>query len=283
MAESLGGLAGSVQGTLTNTFSSVLNKGQSFIDRFFPPERRAELWAKFQKFATEKPLLASFILSQIALSGIPLSLFFVMTITVFVFALLIALVVALLGALLFTVFAVGFALIILLPTLLITTFTACFVWLWAVGAYYLVKWFNQKDVPGVNADGDLKQQLLGGAKEGEKPAWEDDAGGRQGQHAPPKLEKRSGGRDDKMEHSGSPGPKKPLNDVTKHVPAGDTVGDVTKNVPAGDKVGDVTDGVTNGGAGGVVNGVKKKADVGNVGNTVGGVPGVGGVAGKVTG
>ena len=64
MAEVLGGLAGSVQGTLTG----VVNQGQSFLDKFLPPERRAELWAKFQKFLAEKPMLAvrSVVLSDFA-------------------------------------------------------------------------------------------------------------------------------------------------------------------------------------------------------------------------
>lgn len=54
MAEIIGGMAGALQGTL----GGVLNKGQSLLDRFFPPERRNALWAKLSKFATEKPMLA---------------------------------------------------------------------------------------------------------------------------------------------------------------------------------------------------------------------------------
>ena len=54
MAGVVGGMAGALQGTATG----VLNKGQSFLDRFFPPERRQELWAKFSQFATERPKLA---------------------------------------------------------------------------------------------------------------------------------------------------------------------------------------------------------------------------------
>lgn len=54
MAELVGGMAGTLQGTVTG----ALNKGQSFIDKFFPPERRAELSAWFTKFTTEKPMLA---------------------------------------------------------------------------------------------------------------------------------------------------------------------------------------------------------------------------------
>lgn len=58
MAEVISGMTGALQGTL----SGMLNKGQSILDRFFPPERRNELWAKLSKFATEKPLLAVCIL-----------------------------------------------------------------------------------------------------------------------------------------------------------------------------------------------------------------------------
>ena len=54
MAEVIGGMTGALQGTI----SGVINQGQSFLDRIFPPEKRNELWAKLSKFATEKPMLA---------------------------------------------------------------------------------------------------------------------------------------------------------------------------------------------------------------------------------
>lgn len=142
----LGTLGGALQGGLNN----LVNTGSSYLDRFFPPERRNEVKAKLMKFATEKPMFASFIFSQIAISGLPLALFAVFTVGVCVFALLGALIIAVLGAVLFTVVMAGFALIILLPTLFITTFSAAFIWLWGVGAYYLVKWFNDKPVPGIH-------------------------------------------------------------------------------------------------------------------------------------
>lgn len=54
MAEIVGGMTGALQGSLTG----LVNKGQDWLDRIFPPEKRSELWAKLSKFATEKPLLA---------------------------------------------------------------------------------------------------------------------------------------------------------------------------------------------------------------------------------
>lgn len=159
-----GGGLGSLTGALQGGINNLVNLSSNYLDRFFPPEKREQWKAWLSKFATERPYLASFLLSQIALSGLPLLLFGLMTITVFVFALLAGVLVGVLGALLFVVVAVGFALIILLPTLFFTTGAAVFIWLWGVGIYYIVKWFNEKDVPGVHTDaagGLVKQSGLG--------------------------------------------------------------------------------------------------------------------------
>lgn len=73
-----------------------------------------------------------------------------MTITVVVFSIITALILAVLAAVIFSVVCVGFALIILLPTLFITTAAASFIWLWGVGGYYILKWFNKKEIPGIH-------------------------------------------------------------------------------------------------------------------------------------
>ena len=54
MAEMLSGVTGSLQGWV----NGLINKGQGWLDRLMPPERRNELAAKASKFATEKPALA---------------------------------------------------------------------------------------------------------------------------------------------------------------------------------------------------------------------------------
>jgi len=81
---------------------------------------------------------------------VPLALFVAMTITVAVFALVAALLIALVGTLAFILLAVVAALVFLLPTLFFTTLVATFVFLWGLGAYYIVKWFNEKEVPGIH-------------------------------------------------------------------------------------------------------------------------------------
>lgn len=106
----------------------------------------------------------AFLTAQIALTGLPILLFITFGITVFLFALIAALLIALVAALLFTVLMVGVALVVVLPTIFLTTFTATFVFLWGLGGYYILKWFNDGGVPAPDgkAIGDKLNSLTGG-------------------------------------------------------------------------------------------------------------------------
>lgn len=102
------------------------------------------------------------------LTGVPLALFILFSISVFIFALIVALIVALLGAVLFTLFCVGVALTIVLPTILFTTFAATFLFLWGLGGYHILKWANGDSngeggpAPEGSAIGDKLNSLTGG-------------------------------------------------------------------------------------------------------------------------
>jgi len=110
----------------------------------------------------------AFLGMNLLLTGIPLGLFILFTIAVFIFALVVALIVALLGAVLFTVFCVGVALMIVLPTILFTTFAATFLFLWGLGGYHLLRWANKDnnsesgEAPEGSAIGDKLNSLTGG-------------------------------------------------------------------------------------------------------------------------
>ncbi|KAI9837496.1 MAG: hypothetical protein M1819_007145 [Sarea resinae] len=256
-----------ILGAVQSTAGGLLSKGQGLLDRFFPPEKR-EIWkAKLMKFATEKPKLASFLLSQLAITGLPLVLFVVMTIGVFVFSLVVALVVGVLAALLFTAFCVGVALLVLLPTLFVTTFGAAFIWLWGVGAYYIMKAFNKVDIPGLSkGDGDGETSPLpdlNGLTKGQpdqngsadkKNDGEKKSNGEQNDHA----------NDHKKTNGEKPSPLKKTADVGK------TTGDVKKTADVG-KTTDTVKKTAN---------VDKAADVGNATKGVGDVKNkAGGLAG----
>lgn len=90
-------------------------------------------------------------------------LFILFTITVLIFAIIVALVIGLLVAVGFTIFAVVTALIVLFPTIFFTTLAATFFFLWGMGGYYLLKWFNKGESPAPqgNAIGDKLNSLTG--------------------------------------------------------------------------------------------------------------------------
>jgi hypothetical protein len=227
MADQVAGIAGGVTGTglggltaaLQGGLANLLSAGQGHLDRWFPPAKREEVKAKMVKFATERPRLAAFLLSQLALSAGPLALFLIMSLTVLVFALLAGIIVGVVGALFFTVFCIGLALLVLLPTLFTTTFAACFIFLWGLGAYYIVKWFNQEKIPGLHpnlASGTTPQLGLGGipALNGElrPPGKEKDANGNP-KHGEDKEGKSPSGKERRSDVSGVGDVKKKVGGV----------------------------------------------------------------------
>jgi len=87
----------------------------------------------------------------------------VFSITVFTFSLVAALLIAVVAALLFTVFCIGVALVIVLPTVFITTMGASFLFLWGLGGYYILRWFNSiSPAAAGEALGDKLNALTGG-------------------------------------------------------------------------------------------------------------------------
>ncbi|KAK4543050.1 hypothetical protein LTR36_005827 [Oleoguttula mirabilis] len=172
-----GGLQDQVQGVTTGILSSVEGwggwvaaKGKAIVDRIFPPEQRASLLAKVQAFMLRNPKISAFLGMNLALTGIPLGLFALFTVTVALFSLIVGLLLGLLAAVVFIVFAVGIALMMVLPAVFFTTMAACFLFLWGLGGYYILKWANgdsgAKDKDGQpsqgGAIGDKLNSLTGG-------------------------------------------------------------------------------------------------------------------------
>lgn len=98
---------------------------------------------------------------NVALTGVPLGLFILFSITVFIFALIVGLLLGLLAAVAFTLFCVGVALTIVLPTIFFTTAAATFLFLWGLGGYYLLQWLNSASDDGEGGEGEKGQ---GGGK-----------------------------------------------------------------------------------------------------------------------
>jgi len=150
--------------TSTGLIDGIVAKGKAMIDAFFPPEKRAKWFAKLKDFSVSNPLITAFLLTNIALTGPPLLLFAVFTITVFVVSLVAALLIGLIAALLFTVFMLLVSLFIILPTVFMTTIGATFLFLWGLGGYFVLKWFNDGETPAEagKAIGDSLNSITGG-------------------------------------------------------------------------------------------------------------------------
>lgn len=103
---------------------------------------------------------------NLLLTGIPLGLFILFSITVALFSIIVGLLLGLLGAVIFIVFAIGTALLIVLPTIFFTTACACFLFLWGLGGYYILKWANgpsgTEEAPEGGAIGDKLNAITGG-------------------------------------------------------------------------------------------------------------------------
>lgn len=186
----------------------------------------------------------TFLGMNFAITGVPLFLFVLFSLTVFIFALVVGLLLGLLGAVAFTLFAVGVALTIILPTVFFTTMAATFLFLWGLGGYYILKWANgegsgesgkQEGGPSI---GDRLNSLTGGrlsgfmnaakdqeAKKGidgfgdeHTPAKSDEKSQSTQQNgkteAPQKTSKPEANGSPKPETNGSPAPQKAASDAT---------------------------------------------------------------------
>ncbi|KAK5677407.1 hypothetical protein LTS10_009977 [Elasticomyces elasticus] len=201
-----GGLGEKVQSATTGILGKIegfggwiTGLGKSLLDRLISPEQRANLLAKLQKFMLANPKLSTFLGMNIAITGVPLFLFILFTITVALFSLIVGLILGLLAAVLFIVFAVGTALVIVLPTVFFTTMAACFLFLWGLGGYYILNWANGdkegEPAPPGGAVGDKLNSLTGGRLTGFMQSAKDERakGGIEGyndEHTKPKYDEK---------------------------------------------------------------------------------------------
>jgi hypothetical protein len=174
-----------------------------------------------------------------AITGVPLFLFVLFSLTVFIFALVVGLLVGVLGAVAFTLFAVGLALTVVLPTVFFTTMGATFLFLWGLGGYYALKWANGDSEPskssegGNNTIGDKLNSLSGGRLTGfmsaaKKEESKKDISGYGDEHTPAKRDEKpqqnGTGKPQKLnangngaKSNGSPSPQKAANDASNAV------------------------------------------------------------------
>ena len=191
--------------------------------------------------------IQTFLGMNFAITGVPLFLFVLFSLTVFIFALVVGLLVGILGAVAFTLFAVGLALTVVLPTVFFTTMGATFLFLWGLGGYYALKWANGESEPSKGSEsgsatiGDRLNSLSGGRLTGfmsaaKKEESKKDISGYGDEHTPATHDEKSqqNGKPQKAASDASDavqGQAKKATDATKG--AQNAVGGATGTVTGG--------------------------------------------------
>ncbi|KAH6889769.1 hypothetical protein B0T10DRAFT_561352 [Thelonectria olida] len=122
--------------------STMYSYAQRSIDRVVSPSSRRQAYDVTSDFASERPILFSFLVGQLLFSFIPILLFATFSLSTVAFALGTALV--------FALFWIGVAFMVLVPTLLVTSSIAVLVWGWAVGSFIIARWLYNHTPFGVH-------------------------------------------------------------------------------------------------------------------------------------
>ncbi len=136
-------------------FNTLMTNTDTFLSRHIPPEKRQRWQQSLAKFANERPYLAAFILSQLAICIVPVLL---MTTMAFISTLFTGIFFATLGVFLFVMAVMGFTFLVLTPILVFSSGVAIFVWFWGVVAVTVVRWLQRRGDRG--KAGDLKEAWL---------------------------------------------------------------------------------------------------------------------------
>ncbi|KFH45391.1 hypothetical protein ACRE_038050 [Hapsidospora chrysogenum ATCC 11550] len=121
-----------IRSTVNQKASTAFTMAQHSIDRVVPPSSRQRAYTTASAYAKQRPILFSFIVSQLALSFLPLLTFTVFSLSTIAFSLG--------AAVLFSLFWIGLAFMLLVPTLLATSSLAVLVWAWVAGTFVVARW-----------------------------------------------------------------------------------------------------------------------------------------------
>ncbi|KAF2095233.1 hypothetical protein NA57DRAFT_79722 [Rhizodiscina lignyota] len=127
--------------------NTMLARGQGFVESVFSEEWKIRV----ETFADRNPKLSdffeAFLLVNLLMTGLPILFFAIFSISVLVFSLTFCFLAGLTIALLWTGLLVGIALLILLPTMFVTSVFASFIFFWGFVGYIILKWLTDSGSP----------------------------------------------------------------------------------------------------------------------------------------
>jgi len=134
------------------TRATLYSRIQGLTNNVVSPETRQKYYSTVNSFASEQPLVASFIFIQLLLSFAPIALFASFALGTVALSFI--------TALLFSIFWIGVALLLLVPVLFITVSLAIGVWIWTVSSFIVARWVYNL-IP-VNVKGGMEVSMPNG-------------------------------------------------------------------------------------------------------------------------
>ncbi|KAL9082254.1 MAG: hypothetical protein Q9159_006567 [Coniocarpon cinnabarinum] len=131
-----------LSGRMRDSGSLVREKSVNLLDSYVPPSQRQEYFDSIRSWAAVNPKLAAFVAAQLLLSGPPVLIFLGFSFTILISSFLICLLTALTVTFAFTALCTGLALLVLLPTLLLTSTAATFLFMSGLISGAAVSRFN---------------------------------------------------------------------------------------------------------------------------------------------
>ncbi|KAM0517717.1 hypothetical protein ACHAPE_004691 [Trichoderma viride] len=127
------------------TAASLLSSASSYahrsLDSLISPSSRQRAYDSGASFASDQPILFSFIAFQVLFSVLPILLFISFALSTFFLTLC--------AAVIFTLFWIGVASLFLIPTLFITSSLAVLCWGSSVGSFVVARWLYHHAPAGV--------------------------------------------------------------------------------------------------------------------------------------
>jgi len=143
---------------------NVGNQLEDTTNRVFPHKQRQQIMEKGRVYARKNPKTAAFVTTQAALVGLPLILFIAFIVTTLLVSLTTCLLLGLFVSLSTTFLVVGFALLFVIPTVIVASCSATFIFIWGLVGYVILRRLNEGEAPAKPGTrvGDTLQALTGG-------------------------------------------------------------------------------------------------------------------------
>ncbi|KAI4923159.1 uncharacterized protein J4E92_007913 [Alternaria infectoria] len=136
---------------------------ETTTNQVLPPKQREHMLERARDYAHQNPKVAAFLTTQTALTGLPLALFLAFATTTLLVSLSTCLFLGLLISIAITFFLVGFALLFVVPTVIIASCSATFIFIWGFVGYIILRRFNEgEELQRGTPVGDKLYKLTGG-------------------------------------------------------------------------------------------------------------------------